>query len=300
MPFSRSNAASLEPPSARACAVRDARTASTSARCRSTSSRQSSCRPISAASRPGNARPSPVTSRASTTAGIVVILRAALEDRAMAAQDEAVDWAGGLDALVDQLAPRFRRVEPRRRVWAYLRGLLAPVERKNGWQLAENAGDRTPDGVQDFLARMRWDADQVRDDLQAYVVAQLGDADGVLVLDETGFVKKGTKSVGVQRQYSGTAGRIENCQIGVFLGYASRHGHALIYRVLYLPEVWANDPVRRHVAAVPAETTFATKPQLGRQMLTRAFAAGVPCRWVTGDSVYGADYALRRCIERWP
>jgi len=145
---------------------------------------------------------------------------------------------------------------------------------------------------------MRWDADQVRDDLQAYVVAQLGDADGVLVLDETGFVKKGTKSVGVQRQYSGTAGRIENCQIGVFLGYASRHGHALIDRVLYLPEVWANDPVRRHVAGVPAETTFATKPQLGRQMLTRAFAAGVPCRWVTADSVYGADYALRRCIER--
>jgi len=172
------------------------------------------------------------------------------------------------------------------------------VERKNGWQLAENAGDRTPDGVQDFLARMRWDADQVCDDLRSYVVAQLGDADAVLVLDETGFVKKGTKSVGVQRQYSGTAGRIENCQIGVFLGYASRHGHALIDRALYLPEVWANDAARRSAAGVPAETAFATKPQLGRQMLTRAFAAGVPCRWVTGDSVYGADYALRRSIER--
>ena len=131
----------------------------------------------------------------------------------MAAQDEAVDWAGGLDALVDQIAPRFCRVEPRRRVRAYLQGLLAPVERKNGWQLAENAGDRTPDGVQDFLARMRWDADQVRDDLQAYVVAYLGDADGVLVLDEAGFVKKGTKSVGVQRQYSGTAGRVENSDV---------------------------------------------------------------------------------------
>ena len=139
----------------------------------------------------------------------------------MAAMDEAVDWAGELDALVEQIAPRFRRVEPRRRVRAYLQGLLAPVERKNGWQLAENAGDRTPDGVQDFLARMRWDADRVRDDLQAYVVAQLGDADAVLVLDETGFVKKGSKSVGVQRQYSGTAGRIENCQIGVFLGYSA-------------------------------------------------------------------------------
>jgi len=205
---------------------------------------------------------------------------------------------GGLDGLIEQLAPRFRRIEARRRARAYLQGLLAPVERKNGWQLAENAGDRTPDGVQDFLARIRWDADQVRDDLQAYVIAQLGDADSVLVLDETGFVKKGTKSVGVQRQYSGTAGRIENCQIGVFLGYASRHGHALIDRALYLPEAWANDATRRCAAGMPAETAFATKPQLGRQMLARAFAAGVPCRWVTGDSVYGADYALRRSIER--
>jgi SRSO17 transposase len=216
----------------------------------------------------------------------------------MAAMDEAVDWARGLDEVVEWIAPRFHRIEPRRRVRAYLEGLLAPVERKNGWQLAENAGDSTPDAVQDFVARMRWDADQVRDDLRAYVIARLGDADGVLVLDETGFVKKGTKSVGVQRQYSGTAGRIENCQIGVFLGYASRHGHALIDRALYLPEVWANDAARRGAAGVPADTGFATKPQLGRQMLTRAFAADVPCRWVTGDSVYGADYALRRCIEK--
>jgi SRSO17 transposase len=216
----------------------------------------------------------------------------------MAAMDEAADWAGGLDTLAEQIAPRFCRIEARRRVRAYLEGLLAPVERKNGWQLAEHAGDRTPDAVQDFLARMRWDADQVRDDLRSYVVAQLGDADGVLVLDETGFVKKGTKSVGVQRQYSGTAGRIENCQIGVFLGYASRHGHALIDRALYLPEVWANDPTRRGAAGVPENTAFATKPLLGRQMLERAFAAEVPCRWVTGDSVYGADYALRRCIEK--
>jgi SRSO17 transposase len=216
----------------------------------------------------------------------------------MVATDEAVDWARGLDGLVERIAPRFRRMEPRRRVRAYLQGLLCPVERKNGWQLAEHAGDRTPDGVQDFLARMRWDADQVRDDLRGYVVAQLGDADAVLVLDETGFVKKGTKSVGVQRQYSGTAGRVENCQIGVFLGYAGRHGHALIDRALYLPELWANDPARRGAAGVPENTVFATKPQLGRQMLARAFAAEVPCRWVSGDSVYGADYALRRCIEK--
>ncbi len=216
----------------------------------------------------------------------------------MVAMNEAVEWARGLDGVVERIAPRFRRIEARQRVRSYLRGLLSPVERKNGWQLAENAGDPTPDGVQDFLARMRWDADQVRDDLRAYVVAHLGDADAVLVLDETGFVKKGTRSVGVQRQYSGTAGRIENCQIGVFLGYAGRHGHALIDRALYLPEAWAHDPGRRRAAGVPAETAFATKPQLGRQMLTRAFSAGVPCRWVTGDSVYGADYALRRCIER--
>src|ERR671916_2585387 len=194
-----------------------------------------------------------------------------MEGMVMVATDETVEWARGLDGLVERIAPRFRRVEPRQRARAYLAGLLCPVERKNGWQLAEHAGDRTPDGVQDFLARMRWDGDQVRDDLQAYVGAQLGDAEAVLVLDETGFVKKGSKSVGVQRQYSGTAGRIENCQIGGFLGYASRHGHALIDRALYLPEVWANDPARRGAAGVPADTAFATKPQLGGQMLTGAF-----------------------------
>jgi SRSO17 transposase len=211
--------------------------------------------------------------------------------------DDAGEWARGLDGLVERIAPRFRRVEPRRRVLAYLKGLLAPVERKNGWQLAEAAGDASPDGMQDFLARMRWDADRVRDDLRAYVVEHLGDTDAVLVLDETGFLKKGTKSVGVQRQYSGTAGRIENCQIGVFLGYASRHGHALIDRALYLPESWAHDPARRRAAGVPEAVAFATKPQLGREMLERAFTAGVPCAWVTGDSVYGADSALRRTIE---
>jgi SRSO17 transposase len=203
----------------------------------------------------------------------------------MAAMDGAADWARRLDGLVERIAPRFRRVEPRRRAAAYLKGLLAPVERKNGWQLAEAAGDSTPAGMQDFLARMLWDAEGVRDDLRAYVVEHLGDADAVLVLDETGFIKKGTKSAGVQRQYSGTAGRIENCQIGVFLGYASRHGHALIDRALYLPESWANDRERRRAAGVPEEMAFASKPQLGREMLERAFAAGVPCAWVTGDSV---------------
>jgi SRSO17 transposase len=211
--------------------------------------------------------------------------------------NEAEGWAKGLDELAGRLAPRFGRVEPRRRLLAYLRGLLAPVGRKNGWQLAEAAGDRTPDGMQDFLGRMRWDADAVRDDLRAYVVEHLGDPEAVLVLDETGFVKKGEKSAGVQRQYSGTAGRVENCQVGVFLGYASRHGHALIDRALYLPEGWAGDEDRRAEAGVPAAVAFATKPKLGRAMLERALGAGVPCSWVTGDSVYGADRALRRRIE---
>ena len=207
-------------------------------------------------------------------------------------------WAEELDRLLERIGPRFSRVEVRRRAMAYLRGLLAPVERKNGWQLAEAAGDATPDGMQDFLARMRWDADQVRDDLRAYVVEHLGDPGAVLVLDETGFVKKGVKSAGVQRQYSGTAGRIENCQIGVFLAYAGVKGHTLIDRALYLPESWAGDPRRREEAGVPDEVTFATKPKLGRAMLERAFAAGVPCSWVTGDSVDGADHSLRRAVER--
>src|ERR687883_600695 len=157
----------------------------------------------------------------------------------------AEGWSGELDALAARIAPRFARAEPRRRALAYLRGLLLPLERKNGWQLAEAAGDATPDGVQDFLSRMRWDADAVRDDLRAYVIEHLGEPDAVLVLDETGFLKKGDKSAGVQRQYSGTAGRIENCRIGVFLSYASRHGQALIDRALYLPESWVNDPPRR-------------------------------------------------------
>jgi DDE superfamily endonuclease len=198
--------------------------------------------------------------------------------------EDVADWAHGLDELAARIAPRFGRVEPRRRARAYLKGLLAPVERKNGWRLAEAAGDRTPDGVQDFLARMRWDADAVRDDLRAYVVEHLGDPGAVLVLDETGFVKKGRHSAGVQRQYSGTAGRIENCQIGVFLGYAGRHGHALIDRALYLPEGWTGDRARRAAAGVPEAVAFATKPKLGRALLDRALDAGVPCAWVAGDS----------------
>ena len=179
-----------------------------------------------------------------------------------------------------------------------MRGLLAPIERKNGWQLAEAVGDATPDGGQDFLSRVHWDADAVRDDLQAYVVQHLSNPDGVAVLDETGFLKKGNRSAGVQRQYSGTAGRIENCQIGVFLGYAGRHGQALIDRALYLPADWAKDEQRRREARIPADIAFTTKPKLGLAMLERARQAGIRFAWITGDSVYGADHTIRRWAER--
>jgi len=216
----------------------------------------------------------------------------------MTTRADVRDWAEGLEAVVDRIAPRFVRAEPRRRAAAYLRGLLSPVERKNGWQLAEAAGDRTPDGMQDFLSRMHWDADAVRDDLQAYVAQHLGDPDAVLVLDETGFLKKGPKSAGVARQYSGTAGRIENCQIGVFLGYAGSRGQALLDRALYLPAGWTKDAARRHEARIPEAAAFATKPKLGLAMLERARQAGIAFAWIAGDSVYGADSALRRWAER--
>src|SRR5215213_2719217 len=179
---------------------------------------------------------------------------------AMTTVGTAEGWTRELEALVARIAPRFGRAEPRRRALAYLRGLLAPLERKNGWQLAEAAGDATPDGVQDFLSRMRWDADAVRDDLRAYVVEHLGDPDAVLVLDETGFLKKGDKSAGVQRQYSGTAGRIENCRVGVFLGYASHRGRAPIDRALYPPERWTRDAARCAAVGVPEKVMFTTKP----------------------------------------
>jgi len=209
-------------------------------------------------------------------------------------------WADALEQLVAGLASRFCREAGWRRALSYLRGLLAPLERKNGWQLAEAAGDVSPAAMQDFLARTRWDADAVRDDLRDYVVEHLGDGQAVLVLDETGFIKKGTKSVGVKRQYSGTAGRIENCQVAVFLGYASCHGRALIDRALYLPEEWAADAERRMRAGVPEDVAFATKPKLGRALLETAVAAGVPCAWVAADSVYGGDSALRHWLEDQP
>jgi SRSO17 transposase len=207
------------------------------------------------------------------------------------------EWAAELEGLCERIAPRFHRVEVRRRTGAFLRGLLAGVERKNSWQLAEQAGDHTPDGMQRLLNHARWDPDEVRDELRGYVVEHLGDPGAVLVVDETGFLKKGAKSAGVQRQYSGTAGRIENCQVGVFLAYASCHGHALIDRELYLPESWLNDRPRCRAAAIPDAVGFHTKPQLAQGMLERALEAEIPVAWVTGDEVYGGDGRLRRWLE---
>ena len=206
-------------------------------------------------------------------------------------------WRAGLDALHGRIAGRFRRAEVRERVRRYLAALLERVDRKNGWQLAEQLGEAGPQGVQRLLNAAHWDADGVRDDLRGYVVEHLGTPDGVLVVDETGFLKKGTKSVGVKRQYSGTAGRIENCQIGVFLAYTSGTGRAFLDRELYLPEEWATDQARRAEAGVPEGVTFATKGQLAQTMLARAFAAGVPAAWVTGDEGYGNASHLRAWLE---
>ena len=211
--------------------------------------------------------------------------------------DVVQGWATELDRVHRQLAPRFVRSEPRQRVRSYLAGLLSPVERKNGWQLAERAGEATPTGMQRVLSGSHWDADAVRDDLRTYVVEHLGDPGAVLVIDETGFLKKGAKSVGVKRQYSGTAGRIENCQIGVFLVYASQHGRTFLDRELYLPQEWVDDAERRLEAGVPTDLTFQTKPELAQQMLERVLAADVPMAWVTGDEVYGGARRLRLWLE---
>jgi SRSO17 transposase len=206
-------------------------------------------------------------------------------------------WGDEWDAVAARLASRFARSEPRRRAVEYLWGLLSDAERKNGWQLAEDAGYQAPYGVQHLLGRADWDADRVRDDLTAYAHGHLADAQGVLIVDETGFLKKGTRSAGVHRQYSGTAGRIENCQIGVFPAFAGRKGHVLLDRELYLPKEWAGDAGRREAAHIPPEVGFATKPQLAERMLKRAWKAGVKAAWVTGDAAYGNDVHFRRTLE---
>jgi SRSO17 transposase len=214
------------------------------------------------------------------------------------ASEDLRGWVSGLDALFARVAGRFGRVEPRRQARAYVMGLLAPVERKNGWQLAEAAGDSSPDRMQRLLNNARWDARELRVDLRAYVVENLGHRDAVLIVDETGFIKKGTKSAGVQRQYSGTAGRVENCQLGVFLAYASPLGRALIDAELYLPKSWTSDPARCAEAGIGGDIEFATKPVLARQMLARALDAGTPISWATADEAYGMDYKFRHFLEQ--
>ncbi|MGW2836011.1 IS701 family transposase [Streptomyces sp. NPDC001286] len=185
----------------------------------------------------------------------------------------------------------------RRRMRAYVHGLIGPVGRKNSWQLAEHAGHATPAGLQHLLSRACWNPDEVRDDLQGYVAERLGDTAGVLIIDDTGFLKKGTVSAGVQRQYSGTVGRTENCQIGVFAAYASLKGRALVDRELYLPKSWTSDRDRCRAARIPEEREFATKGDLAKAMVMRALASPLPVAWVTADSAYGQEWRLRRMLE---
>jgi SRSO17 transposase len=210
---------------------------------------------------------------------------------------DAAYWAAELQTVLAHLGRHFARSETRVHLRAYLTGLLSPIERKNGWQLAEHAGDATPYGLQHLLDRALWDADAVCDDLQAYVREHLGHPDGVLVIDETSFLKKGTHSVGVGVQYSGVTGKLENCQVGVFLAYVSPLGQTLYDRALYLPREWAEDSQRRAAAAVPEEVRFATKPRLATELVLRALESGLPVAWVTGDEVYGKDYHLRVALE---
>jgi len=218
---------------------------------------------------------------------------------------QAVEPWGGIgqwvDAVADlhaRIAHRFARSEVRERARRYLVGLLERVERKNGWQLAETIGEAGPRGVQRLLSAATWDAEEVRDDLRAYVVDHLGDAaSGVLILDDTGFVKKGDKSCGVGRQYTGTVGDTANAQVGVFLAYASKHGAAFVDRALYLPRAWTDDPERCRAAGIPKAVGFATKLTLAQRMLARALAADVPAAWVTADSAYGRSHAFRRWLE---
>jgi SRSO17 transposase len=227
-----------------------------------------------------------------------------LEVDAVAAWETVVDdrlarWQAGFEEVFGLVAGEFAQVESRRRARLYLLGLLSGAERKNSWTIAEQAGDLSPDGMQRLLNHYRWDADAGRDTVRGYVLDQLGDLAGVVVADETGFLKKGTKSAGVQRQYSGTAGRIENCQLGVFLTYVSPTGRALIDRELYLPTSWTEDRDRRAGAGIGEEVEFATKPRLARRMLERLLAEhgreAMP--WFTADEAYGDNPGLRDWLD---
>lgn len=207
------------------------------------------------------------------------------------------EWAAGLEEVAVLIGPRFARSEPRENAVAYLRGLLSERERKNSWTISEHAGQSVPAPMQRLLSTTDWDPDLVRDDLRSYVVEHLGDCGGILIVDETGFLKKGTRSAGVARQYTGTAGRIENAQVGVFLTYATPHGRTFLDRELYLPKAWTEDRDRCGRAGIPDDREFHTKPELAIEMIDRALEGGVPAAWVTGDAVYGQHYRLRKSLE---
>lgn len=208
-----------------------------------------------------------------------------------------LDWQAALKELREIIAPAFRRREQHQSASAFIDGVLSGAERKTGWMLAEEAGFERPYRIQSLLGRSSWSADDLCRLVRRYVIKALGDPDGVLVVDETGFLKKGTASAGVARQYSGTAGRVENCQIGVFAAYASRFGHALVDRRLYLPKVWAEDAARRAKTYIPEDVAFATKPAMAREMIARLLDEGIPCRFVLADAVYGSDHQFRRMLE---
>jgi len=213
-------------------------------------------------------------------------------------QDETDRYAAEFEAFHARFACFFARSEPRETARRYLRGLLAQVQRKNCWQLAEAVGDADPQPLQRLLYSAPWDVNAVRDELQRFVIERFGEEGAIAVVDETGFVKKGTKSVGVKRQYCGAAGKIENCQVGVFLTYCTRRGYTFLDRRLYLPEEWCQDWERRREAHVPDEIIFRTKPQLAMQMLEHAWAGGVPMEWVSGDEIYGDDTRVRDLVAQ--
>ncbi|KUM67155.1 transposase [Streptomyces griseorubiginosus] len=210
---------------------------------------------------------------------------------------DPVRWREAFEVAMGRIAGRFARVEPRRRAGRLVLGLLADLPRKNCWTIAEWVGDANPHGMQHLLCRAAWDADAVRDDVREYVVEHLHDEAAVLVVDETGDVKKGTHTVGVQRQYTGTAGRIENSQVAVCLVYAGARGHAAVDRELYIPRSWISDPDRCRAAGLGEDTDFATKPELARVMIERFLDAGHHVGWVTGDEVYGGNPKLRSALE---
>src|SRR6201996_8212625 len=215
------------------------------------------------------------------------------------AGEEHAAWSESFNEMFAQVAGEFGNASVRRHGRAYLLGLLSQTERKNSWMLAEFAGDVSPDGLQRLLNYSPWDQDACRDALSRYVVAHLGDPAAVLAGDETGFLKKGQMSAGVARQCTGTAGRVENCQVGVFLAYAAPDGsRALIDRELYLPQKWTDDRDRCRQAGIGGEVAFATKPELAEKMIGRAVKAGVPFAWVAGDEVYGGNPGLREYLEK--